>query len=120
MQLDVIGRDLEISESLNRHAHRRAQFAFDRVADRIERIVIRVSDMRSPRGGESRHCQVRVDLGGGGSLVLEAYDSCPYTAVDRTVGRMKRVVKEHLARARTKRRERRRNSPRTRGTLELG
>lgn len=114
MQLDVIGRDLQISDALNRHAERRTNFAFDRVADRIERIVIRVTEMRSPRGGESLHCQVRVELGGGaGALVLEEHDSCAYTAIDRTVGRMKRVVKEHLARARHSRRERRRNSPRS-------
>ncbi len=107
MQLDVIGRDLEISEALNRHAERRVGFAFDRVADRIERIVIRLSDMRSPRGGEARHCQVRVELDRGGALVLEEHDPCAYAAIDRTVGRMKQVLKDHLHRGRVRRRERR-------------
>lgn len=117
MQLDVIGRNLEISDALDQHAHRRANFAFDRVADRIERIVIRLSDMRSPHGGESRHCQVRVELGGGGALVLEEHDACAYTAVDRTVSRMKRVLQEHLERARSRRRDRRGEHPRKRGGL---
>ena len=115
MQLDIVGRDLEISEALNRHAHRSASFAFDRVANRIRRIVVRLSDMRSPRGGESRHCQVRVELDSGGALVLEEHDACAYSAIDRTMGRMKRVLKEHMDRRGTDRRQRRRRSPRSAG-----
>lgn len=100
MKLEIFGRDVEITDAMHTHAERRVGFAFDRVADRIQRVVVRMQGTRDPRGQQAQHCQVRVELAGGGSLVMQEVDACGYTAVDRTVGRMKRVLKKQLARRR--------------------
>lgn len=109
MRLEIRGRGIDVSEALYGHVNERVTRAFDRVSDRVRKVVVRVGGGRSPRGGYApQHCQVRVELAGGGALMLEDIDDCAYSAVDRTVMRMRRVMHEHVVRRREPRRERRR------------
>jgi len=99
-RLEVVGRRLEVTDPLRAYAERRTTLALDRVRTKIREVVIRLINVNGPRGGEDKHCRVQVLLATGGSLVIEDRDADAYVAIDRTMGRMKRVVTEHLRRRR--------------------
>ena len=108
MRMHVQGRNLQLSDALHEYAARRIGFAFDRVADRIREVAVRLTNINGPRGGDDKLCQVQVRLASGGSLLLEDRDASAYRAVDRSIGRIKRIVRDEIRRKRDRRRRDRR------------
>jgi putative sigma-54 modulation protein len=104
MELDVQGRNLPLSDALLAYTTRRIGFAFDLLADRIRQIVVRFSDDNGPHGGADTRCQVSVRFRGGNPLILQDTDTSAYRAVDRTISRLKPVVRQELKRRRVERR----------------
>ena len=104
MQLHIQGRHLQVTDALQHYTMRRVEFALDRLAHRIKEVVVQLAHVHGPRGAEDKRCQVHVLLSSGGSLILEGRDTSAYRAIDRTVGRAKRMVKDEIKRRRDRRR----------------
>ncbi|MDY7107279.1 MAG: HPF/RaiA family ribosome-associated protein [Planctomycetota bacterium] len=108
MRLHVQGHNIPLSDALHEYAARRISFAFDRISHRVRDVVVRLTNVNGPRGGEDKLCRIHVHLTSGGSLVLEDRDASAYSAIDRSIGRIKRLVKNELRRKRDRPRRARR------------
>ena len=69
MQLQVRGRNIELTEALRAHVERRLQFALSRFGQRIGRVLVRLADVNGPRGGDDKSCHVDVNLFPSGSSI---------------------------------------------------
>lgn len=67
MQLDIEARDFELNDALRSQAEWRQRVALTRCGDRIQRVVMRLSDVDGLRGGAP-------------DVVVEDVESDPYGA----------------------------------------
>jgi ribosome-associated translation inhibitor RaiA len=58
VQVQVRGRNIELTEELRAHVERRLQFALSRFSQRIDRVVVRLADANGPRGGDDKNCPI--------------------------------------------------------------
>jgi putative sigma-54 modulation protein len=81
------------------HARRRLRFVMTRHSDRIQRIVVRLGDMRGTFGQHGMYCRIRVELLE--APCVESLDTGAdlYDLIDRAVDRSGRAVLKHLRRA---------------------
>ncbi len=100
MQLQVRGRNIELTEALRAHVERRLQFALSRFGQRIGRVLVRLADVNGPRGGDDKSCHVDVNLFPSGKVLVEDLDADLYAAIDRAAERVGRSVVRELERER--------------------
>lgn len=104
MNVDIQSLGFPMTEALADHAGRRLRFVLPRHSDRIQRVVVRLGDENGPRGGLDKFCRIQVYLCNAPLAVIEATAPDLYTAIDRAVDRVGRVVVRHLERSRIGRR----------------
>lgn len=104
MRLDIHGTNVKPSPALQEHVERRLGFALDRLAHRVRRAEVRVTDVNGPSGGPDKQCHVRVQLEPRGQVLVAERHADLYHAVDRVAKRLKRVVAQEVSRRRTVRR----------------
>ncbi len=92
MQIDIQARDFSLTDALRSHAERRLRFALTRCDDRIQRIVMRLSDINGPRGGADKRCHLQVVLAGLPDVVIEDIEADLYVAIDRATDRAGRTL----------------------------
>jgi hypothetical protein len=99
MNISLITRHLDRSQTLIDLATRRAGYAFARFADLVDRIEIRLADINGPRGGSDVACLARLHLVRGGGLLVEGVAASPEAgvtkAVERLACRFRRLVARH-------------------------
>ena len=100
MNVDVHALNIEASSSLTDHVRRRVGSALDRFSQRVQRVIVRLSDVNGHRGGEDMQCQLQVDVLGCGMLIVEHTDSDVYAAVDQAADRVKRNVRRAIGKKR--------------------
>ena len=98
MRLKVYGRRIRLTDALHNYVIGHIGSALDRVADNVEEIVVRISELNGPRGSARKHCQVFVILTAGESFILESRDTDAYRAIDHTACRLKRIVNDSVKR----------------------
>jgi ribosomal subunit interface protein len=101
MQIDIQTRNFDLTNALNNYAERRLRFALTWADDRIQRIIVRLSDINGPRGGEDKRCQLQVVLAGLPDVVVEDTEASLYFAIDRAADRAGRTVMRKLNRKQT-------------------
>jgi len=101
MRIDIQARNFSLTESLRSHAERRLRFALTCCDDHIHRIVIRLSDIKGPRGGADKRCHLQVVLDGIPDVVIEDIEADLYVAIDRAVDRAGRTVVRKIERLQT-------------------
>ena len=100
MQIEIHAHGFTTTEALHEHVTRRLRHAFGCCADRISRIMVRLSDINGPRGGVDKRCQIQVRLATLADVVIEDTEADLYVAIDRAAERAVRTVVRHLARQR--------------------
>ncbi len=105
MQIVTRAHGFGLTDALHQHVQQRLHFAFDRIGDRIRRVVVRLSDINGPRGGADKRCQLEVHLDQSPNVVIEDTQSDLYAAVDRATERAARTVARRLSRERAHRRD---------------
>lgn len=104
MQIDTLLHGMRDDESLRRrlreHVERRAASAFDRFADRVATLEVRIVDENGPKGGVDTVGRVRVLLQRGAELVVEDRDADALVLVDRLLPRAARALARRLERSR--------------------
>ena len=101
MQIDIQSRDFSLTDALRSHAERRLRFALSCCDDRIQRVVMRLSDINGPRAGADKRCHLRVVLTGLPDVVVEDVEADLYVAVDRATDRAGRAVVRKIDRQQT-------------------
>lgn len=102
MQIDIQALNLSLSASMRGHIERRLGFALSTHDDHILRVIVRLSDINGPRGGEDKCCQIQVVLPHLPDVVIEDTEAEMATAIDRAADRAGRTVARRLARHRDK------------------
>ena len=106
MHIDIQARDFSLTPALRSHVERRVGFALSTRYDRINRILVRLSDINGPRGGNDKCCRLCVMLPGQVDVVIEDTQANLYVAIDRAADRAGRAVSRKLARISNVRRSR--------------
>lgn len=100
MQIAIQAHGFTLTEALRAHVSNRLHHAFGCCADRISRIVVRLSDINGPRGGVDKRCQIQARLATLADVVIEDTEADLYVAIDRAAERAGRAAVRHLARQR--------------------
>jgi ribosomal subunit interface protein len=100
MQLEIRGRDVDITDRLRDHIERRLGFALGRFAQRIKRVLVCVGELNGPRGAIDKGCRVAIKLVPSTTVVMEERDSDVYVAIDRVAGKADRYIGRRLKRPR--------------------
>lgn len=100
MQVDIQARNFSLTQALRNHIERRLAFALNTRDEHIQRIVVRLSDINGPRGGEDKCCHIQVVLPHLPDVVIEDIEIDMYAAIDRAIDRAGRTIGRKLARQR--------------------
>ena len=87
MHIDIQARDFALTKALRLHIEKRLSFALSTRYDHIKRIMVRLSDINGPRGGNDKRCQLHVVLPGQQDVVIEDTQPDLYMAIDRAADR---------------------------------
>ncbi len=101
MQIDIQARNFSLTDALRNHAERRLGFALTSCDEHIQRVVMRLSDINGPRGGEDKRCHLQVVLAGLPDVVIEDIEADLYVAIDRATDRAGRTVARRIGRQQT-------------------
>ena len=98
MHIDIQTRNFDLTHALRSHAERRLRFALTRADNHVRKIIVRLSDINGPRGGEDKCCKLQVLLAGLPDVVVEDIEADLYFAIDRAADRAGRTVMRKLDR----------------------
>jgi ribosome-associated translation inhibitor RaiA len=102
MNVDVRGVKYDIDDELKEFAERRLWFALGRFARRIDRVVVRLSDINGPRGGVDKKCVITAMLLPRGVVRVEGLGDDPYALIADAARRARRSVRRDLVRRRAR------------------
>lgn len=100
MRIHIHASGFELTDGLRAYTERRLQFAFSWAADDVGRIIVRLSDINGPRGGNDKRCYIQLPLQAAPDIVIKDTESDLYVAIDRAVDRAQRAVSRRLKRQR--------------------
>ncbi|MES0326880.1 MAG: HPF/RaiA family ribosome-associated protein [Gammaproteobacteria bacterium] len=100
MQINIQAQNFPLTSALRGHVERRLGFALSTRDDHIQRVMVRLSDINGPRGGEDKCCRIQIILPHLPDVVIEDTMANLYCAIDRASDRAGRTVGRRLARQR--------------------
>lgn len=100
MQIDIQSRKFSLTRALRVHVERRLKFIAGGRYEKIKRVLVRLSDINGPRGGNDKCCLIQVKLSGQPDLVIADNRSDLYQAIDRASARVGPAVSRRLKRQR--------------------
>ena len=98
MQITIHTRNFDLTDALGSHTERRLRFALTSADSYVRRIVVRLSDINGPKGGDDKRCHVQVMLAGLPDVVVEDIQADLYFAIDRAADRAARTVMRKISR----------------------
>ncbi len=101
VQIDIQALHFSLTESLRKHVERRIHFTLACCDDSILRVIVKLSDINGPRGGEDKHCHLQVVLTGLPDVVIEDTQADMYVAINRATDRAGRTVIRKINRQQT-------------------
>lgn len=100
MQMDIQSQGFSLTDGLRNHVMKRLAYALNHGDAAITRVIVRLSDINGPRGGDDKRCLVEVRLKAAAAVVIEDTEADLYVAIDRAVDRAGRTLARRLARLR--------------------
>lgn len=100
MQIEIQARDFSMTRPLREHVERRLGYALGTCYRHVGRILVRLSDINGPRGGDDKRCHIEVTLPGQAAVVVEDTEADLYVAINRAASRASRTVLRRLGRRR--------------------
>ncbi len=100
MRIDIQTRGFKLTDSLRQHTERRLQFALSWAVYEVRKVVVRLSDINGPRGGNDKRCYIQIPIPGSPDVVIEDTESDLYVAIDHAVSRIERSLARRLERKR--------------------
>ena len=100
MQIDIQARIFSLTEALREHVTRRLGFALGTRDEHIQRVLVRLSDINGPRGGDDKQCHIQIVLAQLPDVVIEDTEADLYRAIDRAADRAGRTLGRRLSRQR--------------------
>ena len=106
MRIDIQARGFDLTDGLREHTERRLRFALGWAVHDVRKIVVRLSDVNGPRGGNDKRCCVQIPISAGQPVLIEDTASDLYVAIDRAIDRAGQAVARRLKRLHKPRHER--------------
>lgn len=103
MQMDIQCRGFDLTEGLRDYAQKRLAYSLSHGDAHIGRVMVRLSDINGPRGGEDKRCHLEVRLKGLPEVVIEDTQADLYVAIDRAAERAGRTLARRAVGARCRR-----------------
>jgi putative sigma-54 modulation protein len=100
MRLEMHGLKFELDDPLKDHIERRLRSALGRLAGRIDRVSVTLTDVNGPRGGVDKRCRVAVSLVPRGGVIITCSGSDPFALAARAASRVGRATRRALERRR--------------------
>lgn len=100
MQMNIQCRGFTLTEGLRDYARNRLACSLSHGEVHVVRVIMRLSDINGPRGGEDKRCHLEVRLKGLPGVVVEDTQTDLYLAIDRAAERAGRTLARHMARGR--------------------
>jgi putative sigma-54 modulation protein len=104
MQVDIQARNFTLTNAIRSYVQRRLSFALNSRDMHIQRIMVRLSDINGPKGGEDKCCHIQVVLPKMADVVIKDIGSDLYAAIDKAVDRASINVNRRLSKQRDKKR----------------
>lgn len=99
MQMELRIRNTDLTNVLRSYAERRLRFALSRFGDRVNRVVVTVSELESADQGIATSCHISADIRPFGQVAARETDPDLYAAIDRAAGHLGRLFTSRLGRA---------------------
>ena len=100
MQMDIQSQGFNLTDGIRNYVMNRLAYTLAHGDAAITRIIVRLSDINGPRGGDDKRCLVEVRLKSASAVVIEDTESDLYVAIDRAADRAGRTLGRRLARQR--------------------
>lgn len=100
MQIDIQANGFTLTDGINDYVLKRLAYSLNHGDQNIMRVIVRLSDINGPRGGEDKRCLIEVRLKGAPEVVIEDTESDLYVAIDRATERAGRSLTRRLERQR--------------------
>ncbi len=101
MQINIHSKKFSLTDALKNYAKRRLSFSFANKSERINKVMMRLSDINGPRGGADKQCHLLVQLNGMPDVVVEDVQTDMYSSIDRACDRASRAVIRKIKRQQT-------------------
>jgi len=98
MQIHIQARSFTLTKALKKYAEQKLKTSLASCQDRMRRVVIRLSDINGPRGGEDKLCHIHVVLPGMSDVIIEDTETNMYDAIDRATERASSAVTRKVTR----------------------
>ena len=104
MRLCIHTKGVVLTEELRQFASEKLDVALERLAGKIQKIELHLTDMNGPnRNGPDKSCRIVVQIHNQRSLVLEDQDSNLGTVIDRITDRLGLAAHRRADRSKNKR-----------------
>lgn len=100
MQVNIQCCGFDLTEGLRDYTKKRINCSLRFGSAHIMRLIVRLSDINGPRGGEDKRCCIELRLKGLSEVMIEDTETDLYTAIDRAAERAGRTLARRLARSR--------------------
>ena len=100
MQIEIQARHFPVTQALRRHIERRVGMALGSCCRHVKRILVRLSDINGPRGGNDKRCHLEVILPGQPAVVVEDTEADLYVAINRAAARAGHAAVRRIGRKR--------------------
>ncbi len=108
MQINISGRNVELSRSTKDKVERHLRFGLTRFSPSIRDANCIISDESGPKGAATRRCLIVVRFRGAGKVTVDAEADSIVSAASLAANRAERAVNRYIARKRQTTRYRRR------------
>ncbi len=100
MNIQIHTQNFILTDGLRDHIARRLAYALNHAHDSVSRVVVRLSDINGPRGGQDKRCGIEIRLKGATTVAIEDTETDLYVAIDRAADRAGRTLDRRLSRRR--------------------
>lgn len=98
--MDIQSRGFGLTDGIRDYVMKRLAYALVHGDACITRVIVRLSDINGPRGGNDKRCRIEVRLKAASAVVIEDTEADLYVAIDRAAERAGRTLARRLARQR--------------------
>ncbi len=102
MKIKIQARHIALTSDLKAYVKRRIKYALGSRYDNIKHIVVTLSDVNGPRGGEDKRCKVHIALNGKQEIVIDDKQTHFHSAIDLATERASLALTRRIERLRNK------------------
>lgn len=100
MRIDIHTNNIEMTEDVRFHTERCINFGLDWAKHDVSRVIVTLSDINGPRGGNDKQCQVRIPLARMQEILIKEISDDLQVAISHSVERAARSLERRLSRQR--------------------